>query len=70
MDQWYSGGLLYNIVSDRCSTSFRLVWDPWTILSFISVHLVDHRVVMALLEDKQYLGREDYNVPIFYSLTL
>jgi hypothetical protein len=52
-------------VGGRCSTSFRLVWDPGITLSFSLVQLVDHRVVMALLEDKQYLGREDCNVPIF-----
>jgi hypothetical protein len=52
-------------VSGRCSTSFRLVWDPGIILSFSLIHLVDYRVVMELLEDKQSLGMEDCNVPIF-----
>jgi hypothetical protein len=57
--------LLDNALSRGCFTSFRLVWDPGIILSFSLVQLVDHRVVMALLEDKQSLGREDCNVPIF-----
>jgi hypothetical protein len=52
-------------VRSRFSTSFKLVWDPGIILSFSLVQLVDHMVVMALFEDKQYLGREDCNVPIF-----
>jgi hypothetical protein len=52
-------------VGNRCSTYFRLVWDPGITLSFNLVQLVDHRIVMALLEEKQYLGREDCNVPIF-----
>jgi hypothetical protein len=54
-----------NIVGGRCSMSFRLVWDPGITLSFSLVQLVDHRILMALLEDKQTLGREDCNVPIF-----
>jgi hypothetical protein len=54
-----------NIVCSRCFTFFRLVWDPGIILSFNLVQFVDHRVVMALLEEKQSLGREDCNVPIF-----
>jgi hypothetical protein len=54
-----------NIVGNRCSTSFRLVWDPRITLNFGLVQPIDHRVVMALLEDKQSLGREDCNVPIF-----
>jgi hypothetical protein len=34
-------------------------------LIFNLVQLVDHRVMMALLEDKKYLGRTNCNVPIF-----
>jgi flagellar biosynthesis regulator FlbT len=44
---------------------FKVVWDPRIILNFSLVHHVDRKVVMELLEDKKYLGREDYNVPIF-----
>jgi hypothetical protein len=54
-----------NIVGGRCSTSFRLVWDPGFTLSFILVHLVDHRILMALCEEKKTLGREGCNIPIF-----
>jgi hypothetical protein len=57
--------LLDNDLRRGCFTSFRLVWDPGIILSFGLVQLVDHRVVMALFEDNQSLGREDCNVPIF-----
>jgi hypothetical protein len=48
-----------------CFTSSRLVWDPGITLSFNLVQLVDRMVEVALLEDKQSLGREDCNVPIF-----
>jgi hypothetical protein len=40
-----------SIVGGRCSTSFRLVWDLGITLNFSLVQLVDHRVVMAFLED-------------------
>jgi hypothetical protein len=49
----------------RCSMSFRLVWDLRIILNFSLVQLFDRMVKVALLEDKQYPGREDCNVPIF-----
>ena len=52
-------------MSIGCFRSSRLVWDPRIILNFNLVQLVDRKVVMALLEDKQSLGREDCNVPIF-----
>jgi hypothetical protein len=54
-----------SIVGGRCSTYFRLVWDPLITLGFILVQVVDHRVVMEFLEDRKSLGREDCNVPIF-----
>jgi hypothetical protein len=44
---------------------WRSVWDPGIMLSFSWVQFVEYQVVMALLEDKQSLGREDYHVPIF-----
>jgi hypothetical protein len=57
--------LLDNALSRGCFTSFRLVWDPGIILSFSLGQIFYHRTVMALLEGKQYFGREDCNVPIF-----
>jgi hypothetical protein len=61
-----------SIVGSRCSTSFRLVWDPGIIISFSLVQLMECQVMMALIEDKQSLGREDLScphfwVPLFYS---
>jgi hypothetical protein len=41
-----------NTVGGRYSTSFRLVWDSGITLSFSLVQLVDHRIMMASLEDK------------------
>jgi hypothetical protein len=41
-----------------------VVWDLGIIFSFSLVQSMERQVVMALLEDKQYLGREDCNVPI------
>jgi hypothetical protein len=54
-----------NIVAGMCSIYFKLVWDPCIIFSFSLVQLMEHQVMMALLEDKQSLGREHCNVPIF-----
>jgi hypothetical protein len=54
-----------SIVGSRCSVSFILVWDPRIIISFSLVQFFVPMGVMALLEDKQSLGREDCNVPIF-----
>jgi hypothetical protein len=45
-------------------TSSRVVWDPGIIFSFSLAQSMERQVVMALLEDKQSLGREDCNVPI------
>ena len=42
-----------------------MVWDPRITLGFSLVQLVDRMVEVALLEDKQSLGRGDCNVPIF-----
>jgi hypothetical protein len=52
-------------LSSGCFTSSKMVWDSGIILNFSLVQLVDRKVIMALLEDKQSLGREDCNVPIF-----
>jgi hypothetical protein len=54
-----------NTLSRGCFTSFRLVWDPGISFSFILVQLVDRMVEVELLEEKQSLGREDCNFPIF-----
>jgi hypothetical protein len=61
----YVSTLSDNELSRGCFTSSRLVWDPGIIFSFSLVQPVERQVVMALLEDKQSLGREDCNVPIF-----
>jgi len=56
-----------NALSRGCFISSRLVWDPGIILRYRLVQPIDCMVVMGFLEDKQSLGREDYNVPIFGS---
>jgi hypothetical protein len=61
----YVSTLQDNIMGNRFSMSFRLVWDPGITLNFSLVQLVDHMVEVALIEDKQYLVREDCNVSIF-----
>jgi hypothetical protein len=43
-----------------------VVWDPGTIFSFSRDQLMKHQFMMALLEDKQYLGREDLSCPHFW----
>jgi hypothetical protein len=53
-------------VGGRCSTSFRLVWDLGIIISFSLVHFFVPMGVMTLLEDNQYLGREDLSCPHFW----
>ena len=52
-------------MGSRCSISFILVWDPRIIISFSLVKFVVPMGVMEFLEDKQSLGREGRNVPIF-----
>jgi hypothetical protein len=54
-----------NALSSGCFTSSRMVWNLGIILNFSLVQLVDCKVMMALFEDKQSLGREECNVPIF-----
>jgi len=41
----------------------RLHWDPGIILGLSSFSWVTSRAVLVLLEDKQFLGREDCHVP-------
>jgi len=53
-------------VGDRCSASFTLFWDPIIIIGFNLVHFVVPMGVMALLEYKQYFGREDFSCPQFW----
>ena len=43
----------------------RIIWDPRIIPRFSWFSLIDCGVALALLEDKQSLAREDYNVPFF-----
>ena len=40
----------------------RIIWDPGIMPRF---KLIGCGVALALLEDKQSLAREDYNVPFF-----
>jgi hypothetical protein len=61
----YVSTLSDHALSRGCFTSSKLVWDPGIIFSFSLVQSMERQVVMALLEDKQSLGREDCNVPIF-----
>jgi hypothetical protein len=53
-------------LSGGCLTSCRVVWDPGIIFSFSLVQLMERQVVMALLEDKKSLGREDFSCPHFW----
>jgi hypothetical protein len=53
-------------VGDRCSASFTLFWDSIIIIGFNLIHFFVPMGVMALLEDKQYLGREDFSCPQFW----
>jgi hypothetical protein len=43
-----------------------MVWDPGIIFSFSLEQSMEHQVMMALLEDKQSLGREDLSCPHFW----
>jgi hypothetical protein len=47
-------------------TSYRVVWDPGIIFSFSLDQSMEHQVMMALLEDKKSLGREDFSCPHFW----
>ena len=53
------------LCSRGCYRSPRIIWDPGIILRFNCFSLIDCGVVLALLEDKQYLAREDCNVSFF-----
>jgi hypothetical protein len=61
----YVSTLLDHASSGICFTSLMVVWDPGIILSFNMVQSMGRLVVMVLLEENQYLGREDCDVPIF-----
>jgi hypothetical protein len=43
----------------------RMIWDPSIIFSFSLEPSMEHQVMMAFLEDKKYLGREDFSCPHF-----
>lgn len=49
----------------RWSYRPRIIWDLGIISSFSLILIVDSKASLALLEDKQSLGRVDCNVPIF-----
>ena len=51
-------------LSRGCYRSPRIIWNPGIIPRFSWFSLIDCGVVLALLEDKQYLARKDYNVPL------
>ena len=52
-------------MGDSCSSYFTLFWDRIIILGFNLVHFVVPMCVMEFIEDKQYLGREDFSCPHF-----
>ena len=54
---------LDHVASRDYFTYFWLVWDTSIIFSSSLVQLREHHVVAELLEDKQYWGREDCDVP-------
>jgi hypothetical protein len=62
----YVSTLSDHALSGGCFTSYRVVWDPGIIFSFSLDQPMEHQVMMALLEDKQYLGREDLSCPHFW----
>jgi hypothetical protein len=59
----YVNTLSDNTLSGGCFTSYMVVWDPGIIFSFILDQSMEHQVMMALLEEKKYLGREDLSCP-------
>lgn len=61
----YSSTLLSSELSGGCFRSSRLVWDPSVIFNFSLVQFVECQSMITLLEDKQSLGREHCNAPIF-----
>jgi hypothetical protein len=68
----YVSTLPNHAMSGGCFTSYKVVWDLDIISSFSLDQSMGHHIVMALLEDKQYLGREDLScthflVPLFCS---
>jgi hypothetical protein len=42
-----------------------VVWDLGIIFSFSLDQSMEHQVMMELIEDKKYLGREDFSCPHF-----
>jgi hypothetical protein len=47
-------------------TFYKVVWHPGIIFSFSLDQSMECYVMMALLEDKQSLGREDLSCPHFW----
>jgi hypothetical protein len=67
----YVNTLPDDVLSGGCFTSYRVVWQLGIVFSFSMDHLMEHQVMMELLEEKQYLGREylsctHFWVPLFY----
>ena len=56
--------------SRGCYRSPRIIWDPRIIPGFSWFSLIDCKVALALLEDKQSLVREDYNVLFLINMEL
>lgn len=65
---WYDELIVFIIVVQwQLGGYFRiLIWNPRIIAGFILFQSSGFVVVLALLENKQSLGRTDYNVPNFY----
>ena len=57
-------------LSRGCYRSPRIIWDPGIIPGFSWFSLIDCGVALALLEDKQFLVREDCNVPFLINRKL
>ena len=64
-EAYYVSTLQDNDLSKGFITYSKLVWDLGIIHVFSLVQLIDCRIVMALLENKQYLEREECNLAIF-----
>ena len=64
------GTMQCSALSRGCYKSPRIIWDPGIILGFSWFNLIDCGVALALLEDKQYLAREDCNVLFFINREL
>ena len=64
----YDGTVQCSALSRGCYKSPRIIWNPGIIPGFSWFSLIDCGVALALVEDKQYLVREDCNVPFFIKM--